>query len=186
MANHPRAVSANPAAGMAFWYAAKRMGKDGMDIVRLSVPGTLLYRDVVLRAVASVCRLVRHRAERTQEPSHRDHASEFDDKVVSAVGEAFNNIVLHAYAKAPGKAELELAFEFDTLTIRMLDTGDGFDFGMERGQGLETLRESHMGLEIMIASMDEVTYARGGPTVPNVLTMTKRYSPNAAAPAGGA
>ncbi len=145
-----------------------------MDIVRLSVPGTLLYRDVVLRVVASVCRLVRHRAEMTQEPSHRDLTG-FDDKVVSAVGEAFNNIVLHAYAGLPGKAELELAFEMDTLTVRMLDTGAGFDFSTERGQGHETLRESHMGLEIMQACMDEVTYARGGPTTPNVLTMTKRY-----------
>ncbi len=112
--------------------------------------------------------------------------SEFDDKVVSAVGEAFNNIVLHAYAIVSGKAELELAFELDTLTVRMLDTGQGFDFATERGQGLETLRESHMGLEIMLASMDEVAYVRGGPTTPNVLTMTKRYVANSAAPAGGA
>jgi hypothetical protein len=38
-----------------------------------------------------------------------------------------------------------------------------------------------MGLEIMFACMDEVTYTRGGTTTPNVLTMTKRYSANPAA-----
>jgi serine/threonine-protein kinase RsbW len=150
-----------------------------MGIVRLSVPGTLLYRDLVLRVVASVCRLVRRGAEKTQEPSHGNHLTDFDDKVVSAVGEAFNNIALHAYAAAPGQAELEFAVELNLLTVRMLDTGEGFDFPRERGQSLEMLRESHMGLEIMMACMDEVTYVRGGPTTPNVLTMTKRYLENA-------
>src|SRR4029077_8539553 len=62
---------------------AERPGK--MDIVRFSVPGTLLYRDVVLRVVASACRLGRTRAQGTQGPSHRRRAEDFDDKVVSAV-----------------------------------------------------------------------------------------------------
>jgi len=39
-----------------------------------------------------------------------------------------------------------------------------------------------MGLEIIFACMDEVTYTRVGTTTPNVLTMTKRYSANPAAP----
>jgi serine/threonine-protein kinase RsbW len=158
------------------------MRKDEVDIVRLSVPGTLLYRDLVLRVIAAVCRTVRHRVEKTQEPSHRSHAADFDDKVVSAVGEAFNNIAIHAYASVPGDAELEISLDLDRLTVRMRDTGDGFEFSAERGQGLETLRESHMGLEIMRACMDEVTYERGGPNTPNVLTMTKRYLATASSP----
>jgi anti-sigma regulatory factor (Ser/Thr protein kinase) len=144
-----------------------------MDIVRLSVPGTLLYRDVVLRVVASMCRLVRRSVKTTQDA--RRPVEDFDDKVVSAVGEAFNNVVRHAYDRAQGKAELELEFEQDRLTVRLLDTGEGFDLSEEIGRDLETLRESYMGLEIMLACMDEVRYARGGPTAPNVLTMTKCY-----------
>jgi serine/threonine-protein kinase RsbW len=146
-----------------------------MDIVRLSVPGTLAYRDLVLRVVASVCRLVRRTAATTQDLGHRERVEDFDDKIVSAVSEAFNNIAIHAYRNVRGAAEIELEFEGGTLTMRLLDTGDGFEISDEIAQKLETLRESNMGLEIMLACMDQVTYTRGGPTAPNVLTMTKSY-----------
>lgn len=145
-------------------------------MVRLSVPGTLPYRDVVLRVVASVCRLVRLGLEQKQEASHESPVTDFDDKVVSAVGEAFNNIAQHAYGGSGlGEARMEFAYERDLLTIRMFDTGAGFDFFSEPGQDLELLRESHMGLEIMRACMDEVSYLKGDPVTPNVLTLTKRY-----------
>jgi anti-sigma regulatory factor (Ser/Thr protein kinase) len=143
-----------------------------MDIVRLSVPGTLLYRDVVLRVVGSVCRLLRDGAESGPEPSH---VVDFDKMVISAVGEAFNNVVLHAYGESHGEAVVELRVDAGTLTVRMSDRGKGFDLFDELRQERETLRESNMGLEIMLACMDEVTYARGDATTPNVLTMTKRY-----------
>ncbi|HEX7670249.1 MAG TPA: ATP-binding protein [Polyangiaceae bacterium] len=147
-----------------------------MDMVRLSVPGTLPYRDVVLRVVASVCRLVRLGVEHQQETSHGSHVADFDDKVVSAVGEAFNNIAQHAYGGSGlGEARMELAYERDLLTIRMFDTGAGFNFSEEPGQDLEPLRESHMGLEIIRACMDEVSYLQGDRVTPNVLTLTKRY-----------
>ena len=152
-----------------------------MDVVRISVPGTLLYRDVVLRVVASVCRLGRIEAEATQELGRRNRVEDFDDKVVSAVSEAFNNVAIHAYADARGEAKLELRFELDRLTVQLADTGDGFSLSAALGQDLETLRESRMGLEIMLACMDEVTYVRGGPGAPNVLTMSKRYFAKAAA-----
>jgi serine/threonine-protein kinase RsbW len=154
---------------------------DNMDILRFSVPGTLPYRDVVLRVVASACRLGRKSAEAAQESGHRTRVENFDDKVVSAVGEAFNNVALHAYARASGEAKLEVGFELDRLTVRLLDTGEGFNLRCVLGQDLETLRESHMGLEIIFSCMDEVTYVPGGPSTPNVLTMTKRYFANASA-----
>ncbi|HEV3192047.1 MAG TPA: ATP-binding protein [Polyangiaceae bacterium] len=159
---------------------------DKMDIVRFSVPGTLSYRDVVLRVVASACRLGRSGAGGAQEPGHQARAEDFDDKVVSAVGEAFNNIALHAYAGVCGEAKLELGFEPDGLTVRLLDTGESFNPSAELGQNLETLRESRMGLEIILSCMDEVTYVPGGPTTPNVLTMTKRYFASANASDRGA
>jgi serine/threonine-protein kinase RsbW len=161
-------------------------GLDNMDVVRFSVPGTLVYRDVVLRVVASACRLGRSGAEDAEESNHRKRVEDFDNRVVSAVGEAFNNVALHAYARARGEAKLELGFEPDGLTVRLLDTGESFNLSAELGQDLETLRESHMGLEIIFACMDEVTYVRGGPTTPNVLTMTKRYFASASASDRGA
>jgi serine/threonine-protein kinase RsbW len=146
-----------------------------MDTIRLSVPATLLYRDVVVRVVASVCRLIGNEAAVKQESNQRNHVEDFDAKVISAVGEAFNNVAIHAYTETRGDAKLELEFERDRLTVRMMDTGGGFNLSAELVQDRETLRESYMGLEIIFACMDEVTYVRGSPTTPNVLIMTKRY-----------
>jgi anti-sigma regulatory factor (Ser/Thr protein kinase) len=147
-----------------------------MNIVRLSVPATLTYRDVILRVVASVCRLVRRGVE-TQDSSRL--VQDFEDKVVSAVSEAFNNVVMHACdgGGTRGDADLELESSQDRLIVRLRDTGKGFDLSVEAGKDrqLETLRESHMGLEVILACMDDVTYTRGGPGIPNVLTMTKGY-----------
>lgn len=152
-----------------------------MVIVRLSVPGTLQYRHVMLRVVASVCRLLRCGAG-APEPSNADQVEDFDDKVVSAVGEAFNNIAIHAYGEAPGETQLELELEGNELTVRLLDTGKGFSLSAERERRFGAPRESHMGIEIMVSSMDAVSYTRGGDARPNVLTMTKRYVASARVP----
>lgn len=147
---------------------------DDIDIVRLSVPGTLRYRDLVLRAVASFCRLARAQAK--QEAS-RAQAEEFDDKIVSAVGEAFNNVAIHGYRdRPPGPVELELELLGDGIGIRLIDQGIVFDPSGEPDPHLASLPESHMGLFIIRSCMDSVSYRAGTPpAVPNVLTLTKRY-----------
>src|SRR5688572_27830208 len=152
-------------------------------MIRLSVPGTLLYRDIVLRVVASACRLVKPLSSK-QEPS-RDSA-EFADKFVSAVGEAFNNVALHAYRGRPvGPVELELEVEGDRLTVRLFDSGAGFDPTREQPPDLRSLPESHMGLYIIRSCVDDVSYRRGDPPlVPNVLTLTKRRLAASAAETG--
>ena len=53
-----------------------------MDMIRLSVPGTLRYRDVVLRVVASACRLVRSDPAVQQEAGHRAQVTSFEDALV--------------------------------------------------------------------------------------------------------
>ena len=148
-----------------------------MDMIKLSVPGTLLFRDVVLRVTASTCRLVRAMAHGKQEPSREDHA--FDDKVVSAVGEAFNNVAIHAYrGSAVGTVDLEFEIHPDGITIRLLDTGLAFEPTKEHAPDLTLLPESNMGLYIVRSCMDEVSYQRGAPpSTPNVHTLTKRYTP---------
>jgi serine/threonine-protein kinase RsbW len=150
-----------------------------MDIVKLSVPATLPYRDVVLRVVASTCRLVRTQFGSMQDPSRDSH--EFDDKVVSAVGEAFNNVAIHAYCDRPaGVVHLELEIDNRAITIHLKDDGGGFDPSETRPPHLETLPESNMGLFIVRSFMDQVTYRRGRPPDhPNVLTLIKYYDPAA-------
>lgn len=151
-----------------------------MDMIRLSVPGTLRYRGVVLRVVASSCKLMRSMSGSKQDPS-RD-TDEFDDKVVSAVGEAFNNVAIHAYRDlSPGPVDVELELREDGITIRMSDKGRCFEPKGEKLPDLTTLPESHMGLYIVRSFMDEVTYRPGVEQgAANVLTLTKRYAPSAA------
>jgi serine/threonine-protein kinase RsbW len=150
-----------------------------MDIIRLSVPGTLRYRDVVLRVIASSCRMVRSMAIGKQEPSRESH--EFDDKVVSAVGEAFNNVAIHAYRDlSPGAVELEIEAAPDSITIHMSDTGHTFEPAVAAllTPDMATLPESHMGLYIMRSCMDKVTYRPGNASMMrNVFTLTKRFVP---------
>lgn len=146
-------------------------------MIRLSVPGNLRYRDIVLRVVASACRLLR--PPRPKQETSRDPAVEdFDDKVVSAVSEAFNNVAIHAYrGRSAGSVELELEIGEDGIRIRLLDTGASYDPTSKPAPNLDELPESSMGLYIMRACMDDVSYRVGNPPhEPNVLTLTKRYS----------
>jgi serine/threonine-protein kinase RsbW len=151
---------------------------DDIDMVRLSVPGTLRYRDLVLRVVTSFCRLARTTTATKQEAS-RAVGDDFDDKVVSAVGEAFNNVAIHGYrGRPPGNVELELELDGDGIVIRLFDTGLAFDPTLEPPPTLASLPESHMGLFIIGSCVDSVSYRTGTPpNLPNVLTLTKRYAP---------
>jgi serine/threonine-protein kinase RsbW len=146
-------------------------------MIRLSVPGTLRYRDIVLRVVASACRLLRPQRSTKQETSRESEVADFDDKVVSAVGEAFNNVAIHAYrGQSVGAVELELDVSEEGVTIRLRDTGKSYDPTRAPTPALELLPESNMGLYIMRSCMDYVTYRAGNPPhEPNVLTMSKRY-----------
>jgi hypothetical protein len=148
-----------------------------MDMIRLSVPGTLRYRDVVLRVTASVCRLVLSDPAVQQEAGHRAHVSNFEDALVSAVSEAFNNIALHAYAgRAAGMAEFEMEISGDTAIIRVFDFGKSFDPAAETSPNLDYLHESKMGLHIIRTCVDTFSYVRGNPPQsPNVLTVKKSY-----------
>ncbi len=146
-------------------------------MIRLSVPGTLRYRDIVLRVVASACRLLRPQRTAKQETSRDAECADFDDKVVSAVGEAFNNVAIHAYrGRSAGTVELELEVGEEAVTIRIADTGATYDPTRTPTPALDQLPDSGMGLYIMRTCMDHVSYRPGNPpNQPNVLTMTKRY-----------
>jgi serine/threonine-protein kinase RsbW len=133
-------------------------------VIRLRVPATLRYRDLAVRAVAAACKLVGD--------GRRDRS--FDDQVVSAFGESFNNVTLHAYdGLAQGDVEIQIDVSYEGITVRLLDHGNPFDPAGVPEPDLDALPESGLGLYIMKQFMDEVSYQAGKP---NVLHMHKRLA----------
>ena len=132
----------------------------GRAQIRADLPGTLQYRDLVVRLVTSASKLV----------EGADNL--FRDQIVSAFSEAFNNIALHAYrGRGDGRVEVAIDYGLDFMTIRMVDSGKAFDPTQVVAPDLAALPESGMGLFIIRSFMDELSY-RPGP--PNMLSMTKR------------
>jgi serine/threonine-protein kinase RsbW len=127
----------------------------------------LQYRDVVLRSVASACQFVTRRPEN---PAW----SEFRAEVVTAVSEAFNNIVLHGYAgRDDGVIELEIRTRPNHISVKLRDFGASFDLSAIPAPRLEDLPESGLGVYIIRELMD-VKYRPGHP---NVLILSKDFFP---------
>jgi anti-sigma regulatory factor (Ser/Thr protein kinase) len=98
----------------------------------------------------------------------------FRHEIVTAFGEAFNNIVIHGYRdRTDGTLEVEAELRDDAMTLRLLDTGNAVDFAGVQAPDLESMPEGGMGVFMIHALVDEVVY-RGGD--PNVLSLTKRTS----------
>jgi len=101
---------------------------------------------------------------------------DFEDSLVSAVSEAFNNVALHAYAHVEGTAELEAEVAHDTITIRLSDFGQPFDPSEQTSPDLDGLHESKMGLYLIRSCVDAFSYVRGNPPrSPNVMMLRKSY-----------
>jgi serine/threonine-protein kinase RsbW len=137
--------------------------------IHLKVVGQLDQRDVTLRTVSEACRMVLARTKRAS-----DHRGLLDS-VISAVGEAFNNIAVHGYRdEEPGPVEIDVAVDRrGRLAVEMRDYGRSFDFKKAPRPDLDALPESGMGIFIMTGVMDEVVYRPGRP---NVLKLVKRLT----------
>jgi serine/threonine-protein kinase RsbW len=89
--------------------------------------------------------------------------------------EAITNAIQHAH-RSDAARPLRLCIEADKgmLTMRVFDTGPGFDLTRIPEPDFDELREHGRGLFIIRSSMDSVSYkpADGG----NVLEMQKRLS----------
>ena len=132
--------------------------------IRLTVLGVLEHRDIVLRAVSAACKLV------TAQPEGANRR-DFQDQVVSAISEAFNNLVLHGYeGRRDGRIDLSIRPGEGRIDIELRDWGKGFDPKGVPAPELEALPESGLGLFIMMSFM-EMTYRRGRP---NLLTLSKK------------
>ena len=138
------------------------------EIVLLSVPASLAYRQLACRAVSAVAGLCVG-AFGGASPTV---ARRFTNELVSAVGEAFNNVVLHAYAdSAQGTVDLELAWSSAQVVVELHDTGASFDFDAVRDPDLNALHEKGVGVYIIRSFVDRAEYRSG---TPNVLVLTKR------------
>ena len=138
----------------------------GTKLIRLQLLGILDHRDVALRAVSAACKLV------TPGP-HESAWQEFHAQVVSAVGEAFNNVALHGYAgRSDGRLELRIETKHGRIRIELRDWGQSFDPNAVRAPDLDTLPESGLGFFIMQSFMD-LAYRPGRSGRPNLLTLSK-------------
>lgn len=133
-------------------------------VIGLHVPGVLAYRHLAIRLVSAACKMA--------DPSDADdETSDFEAEVISAVGEAFNNIALHGYAgMTPGPVQIEADWDARRLVITMIDEGRTFDPAGAAPPNLEEPSERGMGLFIMTRCMDEIDYQPGPP---NVLRLVK-------------
>jgi serine/threonine-protein kinase RsbW len=147
------------------------MDRAGDLKVKLSVPGSTASRGKVLEAVERACRAFTASQERRTDV--------FINEMVSAVGEAFNNIAIHAYDDNNRRSvHVEISCDDDFVTTTLKDFGVAFrprphvdlDFTC---MGTRDLPESGMGMFIMRAFVDEIVYTPG---TPNVLQLRKRVA----------
>lgn len=148
--------------------------------IRLRVPGTLAYRGVAVRTVAEACRLVTsptaaHEPAPIDTSTGYDLKHPFDQAVVSAFAEIFNNIVIHAYQRrGGGDIELDIAVEPSSLAVEIRDSGAAFDIHAVSHPDLDSLPEGGMGIHIARALLDQVDYQPGPP---NLWRLTKHLQP---------
>ena len=132
-----------------------------VKVVSINVPGEIGYRGLVLRTVAAVCTMAC--------PIHFA-CDDFRSEVLSAVGEAFNNAVFHAYEHARGSVCLTFSFDSARLAVELVETGKAFDPSVVSDLLGDEPQESGMGLFIIRSFMDELRYTPGPP---NRLRMVK-------------
>jgi serine/threonine-protein kinase RsbW len=138
------------------------------QVVCLEVPGKIECRDVVMRTVSAACKWIGLTAQRQGLPE-----SHFHMHVVSAVGEAYNNIVLHGYGGSrAGQVQVAIENGYECVRVVIKDTGASFDPAQAACPDLTALPESGLGIFVMRSMVDELSYVAGSP---NVLTLVKRF-----------
>jgi serine/threonine-protein kinase RsbW len=149
------AVSTSPESGAS--------GAANVTRVALRFPASLDHRPVAIALISALIQQV--------ELADRN----FRNEMVTAFGEAFNNIVNHGYrGRRDGMLDVEAEMTADRMTLRLIDTGQSVAFGEVEPPDLDSLPESGMGVFMIHALVDDVQY-QGGP--PNVLTLVKRTPP---------
>src|SRR6185436_850220 len=118
--------------------------------IRAQMIGRLQHRNVALRSVSAACKLVA-KGEATKTPVW----NEFHCQVISAVSEAFNNIVLHGYeGRDDGVIEMEIHTRPDHISVELRDYGSSFDPRAAKEPELDSLPESGLGIFIIKSFMN--------------------------------
>lgn len=141
--------------------------------IRLTVPGTLRYRDLAVRMVAESARLVSCSSHRDpNNPLDNDVRDPFDTAIVSAFAEIYNNVAIHAYKrKGGGMIDIAITPTDRELIIELKDTGSPFDIDnvaplpTANLDDVDSLPEGGMGIHIAKTMLDEVTYEPGPPNL---------------------
>lgn len=138
----------------------ERREHDAVTRVTFRVPARLAARALAFELVKTIVRHV------------PGADADFGHAVTTAFGEAFNNVVLHAYRdREGGVLEVEADVGEGVLVLRLKDDGAAAAFEEVPEPDLDSLPEGGLGVFMMRALLDEVSYAAGSP---NVLTLTKR------------
>jgi serine/threonine-protein kinase RsbW len=150
----------------------ERREHDAVTRVSFRVPARLTQRALAFELVKTVVRHV------------PGADADFGHAVTTAFGEAFNNVVLHAYRGREGAIlEVEADVFEGGLVLRLKDDGASANFEDVAEPDLDSLPEGGLGVFMMRALLDEVSYQAGQAGSPNVLTLTKRVTRAADAPA---
>jgi anti-sigma regulatory factor (Ser/Thr protein kinase) len=98
----------------------------------------------------------------------------FRNDMITAFGEAFNNVVAHGYPdRSDGMITVDAEMTAAAMTLRLSDSGLPVDFASVAPPDFDSVPESGMGIFMIQAMVDEVTYEGGNP---NVLSLTKRMT----------
>jgi serine/threonine-protein kinase RsbW len=139
--------------------------------IRLTLPGTLKFRALAVRAVAEAARLVSGSTQRDPKDTlSNDVRDPFDTAVVSAFSEIYNNVAIHAYQrKGGGTIEIVMTVTERELVIEVRDNGKPFDIDGVAPLPTEldeaSLPEGGMGIHIAKTMLDEMTYEPGPPNL---------------------
>jgi serine/threonine-protein kinase RsbW len=137
-------------------------------VIGLRVPGAIAYRNLAIRVVSTACKMA---LETNLAGAHGEADGDFEAEVVSAFGEAFNNIAVHGFRDLPPQSvQIEVDWDDEKISITFVDNGHIYDPALVAAPDLDELPEHGMGLFIIRSCMDRVDYQPGPP---NVLRLVK-------------
>jgi serine/threonine-protein kinase RsbW len=128
------------------------------------VAASLPERAIVIGVVRRACREVRRMRALEQA---------FVDELVSAVSEAFNNIVLHGHAhRMDGFVDIVIDCDREGMSVTLSDRGHSFDIRQLPPADLAEPGASGKGVFILRSFVDELDYRPGEV---NHLRLRKRF-----------
>jgi sigma-B regulation protein RsbU (phosphoserine phosphatase) len=128
-----------------------------------------------LRFPARASELSRIRAAVKKEAVARGADEQTATDIVTAVDEACQNIIRHAYKGVPGgDIELMVTYDDGALTISLVDWAPPTDPTKVRPRDLDDVRPGGLGTHLIREVMDSVEFLDPPPGCGNLLRMVKR------------